>query len=293
MRLIMDLEVGRIEDMGFGYKLSANGTVIPPKTTDVVYQKPQGISDITYKERNDEVYDRNKGALVIAPAKMSLELPQAKSYDAGDLFEDNDSLNMTYSRVQGKKDGMNECLREIVEKNERQAVLSDKIEKESKEAAELDEEVSKLEYKANMNKSYAQAIASVGKALKVLGFGAAVLAAVGPLGAVAGVVGAIGGVIGAVLDQDVQNTGSVQHVALEWLTGAPQLRAAVKKLEADKMKAEVQSMRDEQNRISTEISVDQNKFSMLSQSYSVFVSIMQTIISAFNDAKRAITGNMR
>lgn len=284
----MDLEVGRIEDMGFGYKLSANGTVIPPKTTDVVYQKPQGISDITYKERNDEVYDRNKGALVIAPAKMSLELPQAKSYDAGDLFEDNDSLNMTYSRVQGKKDGMNECLRKIIEKNERQAVLSDKIEKKSKEAAELDKEASEFEYKAKMNEVHAKSISNTWRSVVGIGGAAITLVAFVTTGPVAAFCGAVITAITTLLGK-----GEVVHAALEWLTGAPQLRAAGKKLEADKMKAEVQSMRDEQNRISTEISVDQNKFSMLSQSYSVFVSIMQTIISAFNDAKRAITGNMR
>lgn len=284
----MDLEVGRIEDMGFGYKLSANGTVIPPKTTDVVYQKPQGISDITYKKRDDEMYDRNKGALIIPPAKMSLELPQAKSYDVGDLFGKNDSLNMTYSSIQGKKDVMDGVLREILEKNNEQAVLSNSIDEKSKEAAELDKEASELEYKAKMNEVHAKSISNTWQSVVGIGGAALTFVAFVAAGPVATFCGAVITAITTLLGK-----GETVHSALEWLTGAPQLRAAGKKLEADKVKAEVQSMRDKQSRISTEISVDQNRFSILSQSYSVFISIMQTIISAFNDAKRAITANMR
>ncbi len=287
MRLIMGLEVDLMDNMGFGYKLSANGTVIPPKTTDIVYQKPQGIVEVTHKERDDETYDRNKGALIIPSAKMSLELPQAKSYDVGDLFGKNDSLNMTYSRVQGKKASMDDLLQEIIEKSNAQAVLSNNIDERSKKAAELEKDVSKLEYQAKMNEMRSKAISCVWGALAALGVGVGVTTLGGIIG-IGGIVTALGAGIGAFIAG-----GSAVHVALEWLTGAPQLRAADKKLEADKIKAEVQSMRDKQSRISTEISVDQNRFSMLSQSYSVFISIMQTIISAFNDAKRAITANMR
>lgn len=287
MRLIMDLEVGRIEDMGFGYKLSANGSVISPKTTDVVYQKKHGISDITYKKRDDEMYDRDKGVLMVAPDKMSLELPKANSYDVGYLFGKNESLNMTYSHVQGKKDDMDSLLRKILGKNDEQAVLSNGIDEKSKEAAELDKEASELEYQAKMNEMYSKAISCVWGALSALGVGVGVTILGGMIG-ISGIVTALGAGIGAFIAG-----GSAVYVVLEWFTGAPQLHAAGKKLEADKIKAEVQSMRDKQSRISTEISVDQNRFSILSQSYSVFISIMQTIISAFNDARRAVTANMR
>lgn len=281
--------------MELGQDLNSNNEEVLRETSKKIDQTGQDVVTVTYKKRDDEMYDRNKGDFIVAPAKMSLELPQAKSYDVGDLFGKNESLNMTYSRVQGKKASMDDLLQEILKKNNEQAVLSDKIEERSKEAAELDKEVSKLEYRAKMNGSYAGAIATVGKALKELGCGAAILGFFGPLGAAGGIVAKIGDVISAILGDDNNRTNpeSVVHCALEWLTGSPQSRAANKKLEADKIKAEVQSMRDEQSRISTEISVDQSRFSILSQSYSVFISIMQTIISAFNDAKRAITANMR
>lgn len=287
MGLIMDLEVGRIEEIGFGYTLSANGSVIPPKTTDVVYQKKHGIYDITYKKRDDEMYDRDKGVLIVSPAKMSLELPQANSYDVSDLFGKNDSLNMTYSRVQGKKDVMDDLLREILDKNDEQAVLSNSIDEKSKEAAELDKEASELEYKAKMNEMYSKAVSGVWGALSALGVGVGVTTLGGMIG-IGGIVTALGAGISAFIAG-----GYAVYVVLEWVTNAPQLHAAGKKLEADKIKAEVQSMRDKQSRISTAISVDQNRFSILSQSYSVFISIMQAIISAFNDAKRAVTANMR
>jgi hypothetical protein len=183
-------------------------------------------------------------------------------------------MDLMNARVNQAKFAMDRCLEDILALNKTSEELSQQIEALSKQAADIKEEASQAECSASKWSAWGQCILTLGGILGTLGSLPlpAALAAVSPIGAT------IGAIVGA---------GLISYSCVR------KGQAALKTCESEKKQAVVQTQRDTQGIIGTKISICQNKFSTLSQEYNTLISIWQSMISAENEARRAIINNIR
>ncbi|MDR2432335.1 MAG: hypothetical protein LBD34_01125 [Puniceicoccales bacterium] len=220
------------------------------------------------KNRVNELGSRNSNSSSSSLATSNLPV------DASLQVKYMDIMRLKSDQTRGNMDG---CLERILELNETNKKLSQQTEEQSKEAADIKEKSSQKECSGNKWQAWGQFFITLGGisgSVSQLPFVAACV----PLAAAVPVVATIGAALGV---------GCITISCV--LKG----HAALLTRDSEKIQADVQTKRDEQGRINTEISTLQNEFSISSQLFNTLISIWQAMIAAENDVKRAIISSIR
>jgi hypothetical protein len=208
---------------------------------------------------------------------------------AGDLLVDTSSqtkyVSILTQRANQARSNMDEYLEKFLEKSEQNEKLSKQIKEESNKASDLKNKASAEECSANTWQAWGQYAATAGgiatgltqfaqvfpQLVQALPWLATALPIGTPIGLVLGAVGA------SIITYSAYR---------KW-------QAAKLTCEGEKMQAEVQHKRDEQSKNTNDGNALQNLFSVASQSYNAFISMLQSVISALHEAKRTAAANIR
>ncbi|MDR2628785.1 MAG: hypothetical protein LBC30_02220 [Puniceicoccales bacterium] len=180
-------------------------------------------------------------------------------------------------RASRAKSEMDKCLKEILEINERNDMLSKQAKDESQKAADTKQDASVKECSANKWGAWGQLSSTLG----------------GICGGLGALMAGVAGAAGAAIPPIAATAFAIGGASLTHFSFMRKSEAARDTHASDLTQANVQSIKDEQSINSVKANTLQSLFSTASQEYNTTLNILQATIASENEAKRTTAANIR